>query len=77
MVAAAAAPAALADASNGPRSQVSIKGAAGDDGPAEAARERAAAPGSPAKGSPAKGGSPRHLTIDAWMMMPGGHEFAR
>ena len=55
---AGAAPAALADASNGPRSQGSIIKGAGD-GPAEAARERAAAPGSPAKGSPAKVGSPR------------------
>ena len=58
MVAAGAAPAALADASNEPRSQTKSgdcsKGAAG---PAEAAGH--GAPATPAKGSPAKGGSPR------------------
>ena len=58
MVAAGAAPAALADASNSSQQPAgngsSAKRAAG---PAEAAGD--GAPATPAKGSPAKGGSPR------------------
>ena len=58
MVAAGAAPAALADASNSSQQPAGngsrVKRAAG---PAEAAGD--GAPATPAKGSPAKGGSPR------------------